>query len=191
MRYYQSLMDLDAILKGEDYKNLKESYVIFICMFDPFSEGLPVYFFENICRQKKSCTLSDKAYKVCYNVNAFAEEDNARLKAILEYLKTQQATDNFTMKLDELVANAKMDDEARRDFMLRSAVLDDYYDRGKEEGYSLGVEDGIEQGFKQGSLKTRLETAFNFLSLGIATKEQIASATGLPLSEVEQLSSNL
>ncbi len=37
-RYYQGMIDLNSIEKGASYKNLKESYVIFICTFDPFGK---------------------------------------------------------------------------------------------------------------------------------------------------------
>ena len=33
-RYYQGIIDLNMIEKGESYDILKESYVIFICTFD-------------------------------------------------------------------------------------------------------------------------------------------------------------
>ena len=45
-RYYQSMIDIDSLLKGAVYSELKESYVIFICTSDPFESGLPVYTFE-------------------------------------------------------------------------------------------------------------------------------------------------
>ena len=41
-RYYQSMIDIDSLLKGAVYSELKESYVIFICTNDPFEAGLPV-----------------------------------------------------------------------------------------------------------------------------------------------------
>ena len=47
-RYYQSVIDLNSIEKGEYYKNLKNSYVIFICTFDLFGKNLPKYEFENL-----------------------------------------------------------------------------------------------------------------------------------------------
>ena len=52
-RYYQSLVDCDAIMKGQDYTELKESYVIFICLADPFTAALPVYTFRNLCAEDK------------------------------------------------------------------------------------------------------------------------------------------
>ena len=36
MRYYQGMIDLNILKKGGDYKELKPSYVIFICTFDIF-----------------------------------------------------------------------------------------------------------------------------------------------------------
>ena len=40
-RYYQSMIDIDSLMKGADYAELKESFVIFICLDDPFKAGLP------------------------------------------------------------------------------------------------------------------------------------------------------
>ena len=41
-RYYQSMMDIDLLLKGKNYSELKESYVIFVCKDDFFGENLPI-----------------------------------------------------------------------------------------------------------------------------------------------------
>lgn len=48
MRYYQGMIDLNILNKGESYCNLKKSYVIFICTFDPFGEGRHIYTFYNV-----------------------------------------------------------------------------------------------------------------------------------------------
>ena len=37
--YYQSQMDMELLRSGEDYSELPDTYVIFICDFDPFEEG--------------------------------------------------------------------------------------------------------------------------------------------------------
>ena len=36
-------MDVSQLKPGEDYDTLPESYVIFICTFDPFGKGLYKY----------------------------------------------------------------------------------------------------------------------------------------------------
>lgn len=45
-RFYQGMMDLNVLEKGDDYEKLKDSYVIFICRFDPFDSNRCVYSFE-------------------------------------------------------------------------------------------------------------------------------------------------
>ena len=35
-RYYQSMIDIDSLMKGQDYTELLDSYVLFICTYDPF-----------------------------------------------------------------------------------------------------------------------------------------------------------
>ncbi len=44
-RYYQGSIDLDMISKGRDYNELQKSFVIFICIFDPFNKGRYFYIF--------------------------------------------------------------------------------------------------------------------------------------------------
>lgn len=63
-RYYQGMIDLNTIEMGENYKKLKESYVIFICTFDPFHQGKAQYTFENICIEDKELKLDDGAKKI-------------------------------------------------------------------------------------------------------------------------------
>lgn len=48
-RYYQSQMDMEMLLIGEDYVELPNTYVIFICDFDPFWEGKYRYTFRTKC----------------------------------------------------------------------------------------------------------------------------------------------
>ena len=50
-RYYAALMALDSLKEGDDYKNLRDGHVIFLCMKDIFHQGLPVYTFENVCNE--------------------------------------------------------------------------------------------------------------------------------------------
>ena len=42
-RYYQGIMDTESLLKGEDYDELRESIIIFLCRFDPFKKNIPWY----------------------------------------------------------------------------------------------------------------------------------------------------
>ena len=59
-RYYQSVLDMQQLNKGERYRNLKRTYIIFICTFDLFKLGRHVYTFENQCCEERSLQLGDE-----------------------------------------------------------------------------------------------------------------------------------
>lgn len=63
-RFYQGMIDLNAIEKGADYSELPQSFVIFICTFDVFGEGRWKYTFENICRENMNLSLQDGTTKI-------------------------------------------------------------------------------------------------------------------------------
>ncbi len=57
LRYYQGSIDLDLVSKGEDYRKLAKSYIIFICTFDLFNKGRHKYTFQNVCSEDSSIIL--------------------------------------------------------------------------------------------------------------------------------------
>ncbi len=66
-RYYQDMIDLSILEKGENYKDLKRSFVIFVCTFDLFGEGRHIYTFENRCLQNPELGLEDGTTKIILN----------------------------------------------------------------------------------------------------------------------------
>ena len=48
-RYHQAEMDKSSLKPKEDFNNLKPSYIIFICNYDPFNRNLYRYTFEHRC----------------------------------------------------------------------------------------------------------------------------------------------
>ena len=77
-RFYQSMVDTDNLLKGQHYSELPQSYVIFICNYDPFNSDLPIYTFRNYCEENKNLLLQDKAIKKFYNALAYEKENRKR-----------------------------------------------------------------------------------------------------------------
>ena len=57
---------------------------------------------------------------------------------------------------------------------------------GREEGISIGLERGLEQGLERGAYEKALETAKNFLAMGLSP-EQVTLGTNLPLETVLEL----
>ena len=50
-RYYHSQMDMDILLAGTDYEYLPESYVIFICDYDPLGYNKYIYTMNTHCEE--------------------------------------------------------------------------------------------------------------------------------------------
>ena len=197
-RYYQSLMDVDNLLRGQSYAELKESYVIFICTQDPFGKGLSVYTFRNVCSENGSIFLDDKSYKVFYNVGAYGKEDEPELSALLQYLCERRATSGFTQHIDALVEKVKRNEKFRSRYMSLNIWKDDLLREGSQLGEKIGFERGIRKGRKDGLLQGRRdgiavgayqakrETA-KILSGMQMSLEAIAKATGLSEAEIKNL----
>ena len=189
-RYYQSLMDVDCLLRGQSYAELKDSYVLFICMQDPFNKGLPVYTFENTCREESGLFLADKSYKVFYNASAYGKEKDDELHALLRYLCEKQATSHFTQTIDGLVETTKNNEKFRSLYMSLNIHKDDLLRQGSLIGEKIGFEKGLFQGRQDGitvgSRQTALQNAQNLKRLGVSLRI-ITEATGLSSKEVEKL----
>ena len=51
-RYHLAEMDVNSLRPGESFEDLKPSFVVFICTFDPFGYGLYRYTFEPACKER-------------------------------------------------------------------------------------------------------------------------------------------
>ena len=117
-RYYQGVMDLHILEKGEDYTKLRRSYVIFICTYDPFHKGRWVYTFENLCREAPDISLGDGASKIILNTKGNVGEISDELKALLRYMDGLAPASDYTKQLDTAVADVRTDENWRREYMV-------------------------------------------------------------------------
>ncbi len=188
-RYYQSVMDMDALQAGQRYSRLKDSYVIFICLNDPFGKNQPVYRFENMCltysdneaEEKAVITkLEDKAYKIFFNASACDKmKTNEKARNFLKILRGEKARDEFSKKLEEKVNFAKTNIKYRGQFMTFQELLEDEKDYARAEGLKEGIE--------KGARANAIENSRKLLEMKLLTVEQIAEATGLTEEEVRKL----
>ena len=185
-RYYQSLMDVDNLLRGQNYAELKESYVIFICTQDPFGKDLPVYTFRNVCGEDGTLFLNDKSYKVFYNVRAYGKEQETELRAFLEYLCERRATSGFTQHIDELVEKAKRNEKFRSIYMSLNIREDDLRMAGEKIGFERGIRKGRRDGIAAGSYQKARETA-KLMQRESCSVDFIQRMTGLSEAEIENL----
>ena len=115
-RYYQGLQDISFLDKGNMYRHLPESYILFICLFDLFGKGLPVFTFENTCLEDRRISLNDKCRKIFFNVNAWEKERNPERRVLLEYFFGAEPNDELTRAMDEQVSFTRYLCQWRHDF---------------------------------------------------------------------------
>ena len=187
MRYYQSMVDMDSLLKGQDYSELKESFIIFICNFDPFHQDLPCYTFKNLCIQDKNLELCDETTKIIFNSTAYNKEKNLEISAFLKYIKTKVPTSNLTDKINNMVEEQKENDKFRTEYLSMNLHDRDITRKAFAEGEALGIEKGISQGAEQKAI----ETAKKMILQSVGTLEQISSITGLAVEEINKLKEEL
>ena len=186
-RYYQSIIDVDNLSKGENYLKLKDTYIIFLCLFDIFEKGLPAYYFENICLQDKKLKLNDRSYKVFFNAENCDKLKSEEEKSFFKFLSGEKADSSFTKKIETRLLKAKKNMQWRHQYMTWQQTIDEEKEIAREEGLAEGLAEGLEQGIAQKAIST----ARNLLQMDILTSEQISKATELPLSEIDELKKEL
>ena len=165
-RFYQSMIDTENLLKGQDYSELPTSFVIFICKFDPFNLKLPIYTFRNRCDEDLSLLLDDKKIKKIFNATAYKDEKDLAISSLLQYIFNQKPVDDFTKRLSSIVAKIKSQEVNRKEYQSMNLHDRDNFRRGLKEGITQGAE------------QKAIETAKNLFSMSLSI-EQIAKATGL------------
>ncbi len=166
MRYYQSVLDVAFLDQGYSYKVLNESYIIFICLFDPFGGNRAIYTFENICVEEKNLLLQDGTKKIILNANAFKEADNRELQGFLQYVKTGKVTTEYTGRIEQMIQTVKQNELARKEYHILPVALMDAFD--------------------EGSRQKALETAKTMLTMGYPLAD-ICKISGLSPNEVQSI----
>ena len=177
-RYYVSTMDNNALKKGERYSQLRKSYVIFICTFDPFGRGLAKYTFNAICNEDHSLVLDDGVTRVFINNEGDRHRISKDLASFIGYISTGEVTDDYTKDLDEEVRALRNDDGRERDYMTYMQTIMEHEDMA----YSQGITQGISQANKAMAIK---------MLKANKPYEEISEFTELTMSDIRELAASL
>jgi len=190
-RLYQAHLDIHQLQRGQQYDELRPSYVIFICTFDPFGEGYYRYTFRNVC-QELPLELNDGTYKLFISTVGTKGEISDGLKDILRYINDPKHFErDGTMprlieRIDQAVNEAKMSDEWRRAYMTYQIHQRDAELRGIAIGKQQGIAIGEKQGIAIGEQRGMLEASKKMLQAGM-TEQDVARIMGLSLEKVKSL----
>ena len=188
-RYYQSMLDADCLLKGQDYPDLPASYILFICKDDPFKSGvkkkcgLPCYTFQTTCKEDERIKMDDKILKVIYNSSAYEKAEDERIKSFLRFIHTNKTDgDDFAKRLSMAVEKIKNNDRFRSEYAAMNL-----HDRDIQR---VTRREALAEGMEKGQRKKALEAAENLLREG-DSPEKVARCTGLSLEKVLVISEKL
>ena len=108
-------------------------------------------------------------------INGEYKGDNA-LGRLMHDFSTPNADEMYYSELAEKVRFYKQDEKGVETMC---QIVEEY---GNER-----AAEALKQGIQQGQEQKAIETAENFLKMGVVTPEQIAQAAGLPLEKVLEL----
>ena len=193
-RMYSSMMDANMLDKGLEYDALKKSYVIFVCMFDVFGQGMKSYRFRTMCENVQGLPLDDGRYIIVVNTKGSAGDSTEDMDAFFKYLNGgiksigtgERSGNGFVKKLDRYVLDINGDEDWRQGYMKYELNLIEKYKDGKAEGVNEGRAEGISIGRAEGEANATGRMVKGFKSLGLSD-EDIAKGASISVEEVRNI----
>ena len=191
---YSSMMDANMLDKGLDYERLKDSYVIFICMFDLFERGRTKYTFRSMCEEAEGLPLGDGRCIMFLNTKGSIGEPGADMDAFFEYLNGGVASigtgkdsgSEFVEMVDNYVLDINGDEDWRQGYMKYELNLIEKYKEGMASGEARGEARGISIGEARGVSNERSRMVKEMNANGIPVSV-IAKCASLDIKEVQRV----
>ena len=181
-RFYQSILDMYHIQKGQKYTTLNDSYVIFICTFQVFTGNRHKYTFRNLCIEEHDIALNDGATKLFLSTKGTQNDVSKPLQAFLDYIDGQEATDELLRDIDDAVHEVKHCEAWKEEYSMLSMDHYKYWKEGMAEGIAEGLAEGLAQGKAEGKAEVVIQMLRKQLSL-----EMITEVTNFTLEEVKSI----
>ena len=139
-RYYVSMLDQEAINKGEHYRELKQTFVIFICNFALFGGKRRMYTFNFRCNEDTSIKLNDNSTIVFLcskgKSNSGVDKD---IVSFLDYISDDsQIKSDFVKEIDERVSQLNQNPDEQGGINMYEWAFQERSDRARAEGRAEG-----------------------------------------------------
>lgn len=140
-RYYHSQIDMECLKKGLSYEELPDTFVIFICDFDPFGCGLYYYSFQNECQEDTRAKLRDGNKTIFLSTRGKNKEQMPR--SLVKFLKFVEADlaeseqdfgDELVKQFQDSIREIKASREMGERYMLFEELLKEERQEGLAEG---------------------------------------------------------
>lgn len=144
-RYYHDQMDMEVLATGANYVDLPETYVIFLCDFDPFGLGKYRYTITTCFKEDNSYNYNDGRHTLFLSTKGNNDADEpAELVKFLKFVgasieeSEKDYQDDLVNRIQSCVENVKKDREMGERYMMFEELLKEEYESGKAEGKEEG-----------------------------------------------------
>ena len=189
IRFYQSSIDRRTLEPAESYRQLRESYIIFICTDDYYGRGLALYKRKSVIDGAEDLMYEDGSHAYILNAAFTTPNTNEPALEFLRYVNARYrrlaidiSGSDYLTQIDRAVEDIKSDKGKVERLMTLTAKLKDERWIGRQEGLEEGLAKGRaegEQSAMTGLIKRLLERH--------KTLEEIADICGLDLDEVKKI----
>ena len=197
VRYYQAQIDQETLKKGEDYDDLRESYVIFFCAFDPCGQDRRLYQFHYYEDDDRQLRLPTNSHVILINALGTKGQITPALAAVLDVMNCRRDNANpLAVRLVKEIDDYNRDKKRRRALMnLKMRLKDEWrlgLSEGLDQGRAEGKVEGRAEGRAEGKAEGRDEMAFGLIhalqAQGMPQKqivEALALARKISLAEAQ------
>ena len=170
-RYHSSMVDSRILKEGQAFKELKDSYVIFIYKHDKFRKGLPLYHIDRYVRETNEL-FEDGSHIIYVNGNYKGDDEIGKLMEDFH----QQDPDN--MYYDALAQGVKhfKETEKGRDQMCEAVenYAKEYAKRHAEEYAKEYAKRHAEEYAKEYEIKGKIAIVQNVMeSMGVSLEQAL------------------
>ena len=143
-RYYGSMIDNDLLYVGDDYSELSESFIIFICPFDILGKGEYKYVFRTACLETGDA-LDDGLTKIFINTKAKDKCENKELREFLSYMEDKSIIleSDYMKKIDEELVMVLEDTEKGKGEEKMFVSLQEHFNRLDLEREKKEIEEDL------------------------------------------------
>ncbi len=167
-RYHASVMDIENLHSGQEFKELPDTYIIFILEKDFYGQGEAVYPIERI-NLATGKAFEDGEHILYVNGEYRGDSDIGKL---MHDFNCMRADD---MNFELMAERTRYLKENPKGVQEMCKIMEDMRNESLKEGIKKGIKEGMK------------ETALRMLDAGKYALEEIVNISGLSLEEINQL----
>lgn len=143
-RYYQSLIDAKLLHANTKFKELPDSFSIWVLPYDPFGDDRMIYTVKNMVVENHHLMYNDGVTKIFLYTKGTngGSKELKELLTFMEHTTKANAVDEELQEIQKIVDKIK----SRSDVKERYMTLQEVIDYEKRDSYAEGIEIGVIQG---------------------------------------------